>query len=268
MTFRASILSAAVAAAIVAFALVAPARAGQDHAYLKPDLRIGEQLTHVFSKAVSINGHGFSEYVRRVSGTGDVTVTSIGPEAIVFSASYRYDGRPVGNGEEKRLADGVTGCWDGHCSVNLSTSGTLFNRALWGEAPADIHAGTTWTANIAQPWELGPPGTETVRVVRVEPSAGEIVLVREGSGSGRSTDDGEPGERITITTGDGKPLEVSVVPGRTTWRGRTIVRKGVIVSDTIMVERHVRLVSASGRTFEGEQRSYTLENLLQDRRGS
>jgi hypothetical protein len=28
----------------------------------------------------------------------------------------------------------------------------------------------------------------------------------------------------------------------------------------------VTLISASGRTFEGEQRSYTLENLLQDQR--
>jgi hypothetical protein len=265
MTFRFSTIPAAAAAALVMFALAAPARAGRDNVYLQPDLRVGEHLTHVFSKAVSIKGNGFSEYVRRVSGTGDVTVTSTGPEGIVFTASYRYDGRPVASAEEKHLADRTTDCWDGKCSANLSTSGSLFNRTLWGKAPADVQAGTTWTVDIAQPWELGPPGTETVRVERVDPAAGEIVLMREGSGSGRSADDGTPGQLITVTTGDGKPLEVSVVPGKTTWSGHTIVRRGVIVSDTIMVDRHVKLVSASGRTFEGEQRSYTLENLLQDR---
>lgn len=51
----------------------------------------------------------------------------------------------------------------------------------------------------------------------------------------------------------------------TTWSAYTIVRKGAIVGDTIVVKRHVTLVSASSRKFEGEQRSYTLENLLRDR---
>lgn len=265
MILRFSTVPAAAMATIVLFALAAPARAGQGNAYLKPDLRVGEQLTHVFSKAVSIKGDGFKEYVARTSGTDNVRATSTGPKAIVFEASYRYDGRPAGNGEEKRMTDGITDCWNDKCSVNLSSSGTLFNAALWGVVPDDLRVGTTWTARIAQPWELGPPGTETVRVARLDPVNNEITLVREGSGSGRSTDDGKPDKHITITTGDGKPLEVSVVPGKTTWSGYTIVRKGVIVSDTIMVERHVKLVSASGRTFEGEQRSYTLENLLKDR---
>jgi hypothetical protein len=262
MTFRFRPVPAAAAAAIIVFAFAVPAHAGQGNAYLKPDLRVGEQLTHVFSKTVSINGDGFDEYVRRISGTGHVKVASIRSGAIAFQARYRYDGRPAASGEEKRMADGVTDCWDGKCSVNLSTSGTLLNRSLWGEAPTDVQVGTTWTVDIAQPWELGPPGTETVRVVRLDPANDEITLVREGSGRGRSTDDGKTGKRITITTTDGKQVDVIVVPGRTTWRGRTIVRKGVIVSDTIMVERHVKLVSASGRSFEGEQRSYTLENLL------
>jgi hypothetical protein len=55
-----------------------------------------------------------------------------------------------------------------------------------------------------------------------------------------------------------------VIPGTARWNGYTTIRRGVIVSDTIMVRRRVTLVSRSGDKFEGEQRSYTLLNLLPD----
>jgi hypothetical protein len=250
--------------AILGLSGVAGTQAAQGNAYLEPDLRIGEQLVHVFSKAVSIQGTGFEEYVRRVSGTGQGTVRSIDAHGIAFDATYRYDGHPAATAVEKRLGDGVTDCWDGQCAVNDSTSGRLFNRSLWGKAPDDLRVGMTWTARLDR-WEIGPAGTETVSVVQIDPRNREVTLVRTGRGAGPSDDD-DRAERIRITVADGQPLEVKVVPGTTTWRGRTIVRRGVIVSDVIMVARHVTLISASGRTFEGEQRSYTLENLLQDQR--
>jgi hypothetical protein len=42
------------------------------------------------------------------------------------------------------------------------------------------------------------------------------------------------------------------------------VREGVIIADEILVQRHVTLVGTTGQKLEGEQRSYTLENLAAD----
>lgn len=231
--------------------------------YLNPRLDKGERLVHVFSRAISIKGVGFHEYVTRVSGTTSDAVKSIGTTGIVFRESYRYDGHPAGSGENRILADGATSCWNGKCTVNHQTSGATFNHLLWGNAPANLHTGTTWKVAITASWELGPSGLETVRVVHIDPANHTITLYRQGHGTGFSLYD-QRRKQLTITTDKGKLLEVSVEPGETRWSGRTIVRDGIIVSDTIMVKRRVTLTSASGRKFEGEERAYTLENLLQD----
>lgn len=267
MTLRT--LALIVGITILAVAFVAPVHAASNSSrtFLRPHLQVGEHLSHVFSRAISIKGAGFKEVVARVSGTSHATVASIGPDGIAMRGGYRYDGRPSGRGKQKLLPDGVTACWNGQCAIDHETSGATFNRTLWGRAPEHLHVGSAWAATIHEPWELGPPGSETVRVVRLNPPDHEVTLFREGRGSGRSLHDRRI-KQITITTDDGATLKVTVVPGETHWSGRTIVRDGIIVADTIMVNRHVMLVSASGRKFAGEERAYTLENLLQDDAGS
>lgn len=263
MKFR--LLARGISAALPLFASMA-AHADSSDAYLKPAVKTGERLADVFSKAVSIQGAGFDEYVRRISGSAYYAVTGVAPDGISFSQDYRYDGHPGGNADYKVLADGVSDCFQGKCSVDDETSGILFNSLLWGPVPKDLHVGSHWTAHITQSWEIGPPGTEEVRVVRLDPANGEITLAREGSGNGSSSDDEareKAGKPVTLTK-DGKEIEVSVVTGATHWSGYTTIRKGVIVADVIMVERHVTLVEKSGEKFEGEQRSYTLLNLLKD----
>ncbi len=125
----------------------------------------------------------------------------------------------------------------------------------------------TWDVAIPRPWEIGPAGTEQVRVLRVDPRNEVVTLSRTGNGAGLSSDDQsreKSGKPMQITTTAGKTIEVSVIPGETSWSGYTTIRRGIIVSDVIMVRRHVTLVSRSGDKFEGEQRSYTLLNLLPD----
>jgi hypothetical protein len=239
------------------------ARAASSARFLKPDLKIGEHLTSVFSKAVDISGPGFQEMVSRTSGTGDETVTRINDGEIAFSATVLYDGHAVQSGTDTRLKDGITECWNSHCAVNDSTSGLLFNPYLWGDIPGEVQAGSSWTATIAKPWEIGPAGTEQVRVLRLDPANGEITLVREGTGTGNSSDDLRKPE-IAITTNNGRTLKVKVIPGGSRWSGYTTIRRGVIVGDEILVQRHVTLVAPDGETFEGEQRAYTLENLARD----
>lgn len=252
------------ALAILAIICIAT-RAGAEasHAYLTPDLRVGDRLSSVFSKAVAITGPGFQDVVKRISGTGEEQVTAILGGEITMRAQSLYDGRPVQKGIHKRLADGVSDCWNGQCVVNDETSGTLFNRYLWGDAPQDIHAGSTWRLSIAKAWEIGPPGTERVRVLRLDPLNHEITLTRTGSGSGASSDDAYMHE-MTITTGTGQKLDVQVIPGEAHWSGRTVVREGVIVADEILLERHVTLLAQTGQRLQGEERVYTLENQAPD----
>ncbi|HEX5461755.1 MAG TPA: hypothetical protein VFX20_17460 [Steroidobacteraceae bacterium] len=240
------------------------AAAEPSSAYLAPNLKVGERLSSVFSKAVAISGPGFQEVVRRISGTGEDVVTAVHGNQITFRGEGVYDGRPVQKWVHERMADGITDCWNDHCALNDETSGTIFNRYLWGDVPDDVRPGDSWAVTLAKPWEIGPRGTEQVRVLRLDPVNRVITLTREGSGVGPSSDDAHRNS-ITITTTNGKTLDVRIVPGEAHWSGYTTVREGVIIADEILVERHVTLVAHTGQKFEGEQRSYTLENLASDR---
>jgi hypothetical protein len=226
-------------------------------------------LSDVFAKTVSTKGEGFEEKVDRISGTADYTVTGVTAKAFVFDESDRYDGYPASGPvhDIEILRDGITNCHAGKCRINDQTSGVIFNPLLWGKAPDQLRAGTSWDVAIPDPWEIGPAGTEQVRVLRVDPGNGSITLLRTGRGEGMSSDDQSREKRakpMQITTTARKTVTVSVIPGKASWSGYTTIRRGVIVSDVIMVQRHVTLVSASGEKFEGEQRSYTLLNLSRD----
>lgn len=230
---------------------------------LRPHVAVGRHVSHAFSLAISLEGAGFKTLVQRVSGTGGGVVTSADSKGIAMQSTYQYDGRPVSSGTEKFLADGQTTCWNDRCAVDHETSGAFFNRTLWGNPPADLQVGSHWTATIAQPWELGPAGTATVRVVQLDPANHTVTLSREGHGSGPSLHDQQV-KQITLTTDDGASVQAKVIPGEASWHGRTIVRDGIIVADTILVERDVTLETATGHKFKGKERLYTLENLLQD----
>jgi hypothetical protein len=237
--------------------------------FLHPDLKVGERLSDVFSKTVSTQGPGFKETVDRISGTADYTVAGVTAKAIVFDEDDRYDGYPASGPlhNVEILRDGITNCYAGKCRINDQTSGVVFNPLLWGNAPDPLRAGMSWDVAIPGPWEIGPAGTEQVRVLRVDQGNGVVTLSRTGNGTGLSSDDQsreKRGKPMQITTTAGKTIEVSVIPGKASWIGYTTIRKGVIVSDVIMVQRHVTLVSKSGDRFEAEQRAYTLLNLSQD----
>lgn len=247
------------------------ARAEPATTFLHPDLKVGQHLSDVFAKTVSIKGAGFAEKVDRISGTADYTVTGVTAKAFVFDEDDRYDGYPASGPvhDIEILRDGITNCHAGKCRVNDQTSGVIFNPLLWGKGPGPgpLRAGMSWNVSIPKPWEIGPAGTGRVRVLRVDPRNGVVTLSRSGSGEGPSSDDQsreKRGKPMRITTTAGKTIEVSVIPGKASWQGCTTIRRGVIVSDVIMVQRHVMLVSASGDKFEGEQRSYTLLNLSPD----
>jgi hypothetical protein len=247
-----------VAAAVALSGLVCgTAFADPSAGYLEPVLKPGDRQATVFSKAVSIKGQGFDEYVGRVSGTATDTVTAVAPDALTLGVTYRYDGRPEGAGSVVIRDHGTTTCHKDQCSANDETSGARFIPYLWGNIPDDIAVGTSWTADIAKPWEIGPKGTERVTVVRLDKDAHLVTLKREGEGDGPSSDDVQSNGKRNIVVG-GKTVAVTIAPGHTHWEGFTTIAQGITVSDEIIARRHVTLTADTGDKYEGEERVYTL----------
>lgn len=237
--------------------------------FLKPRVRVGEQITDVYSKSVSWSGAGLQGHVVRYSGTSTYTITAVGPDAIVFDETDQSDGQPPPPAVHgaKVLADGDTWCYRNTCRVNDQTSGVFFIPLLWGVAPESLRAGSTWRVTIDKPWEIGPEGTEQVRVVGADAAEGTVTLVRHGSGNGPSSDElhwMRAGKPIEITATDGDRIAVTLHPGKSTWNGYTTIRRGVIVGDEIMVTQQVAFVAKDGRKWNAELRAYTLLNLASD----
>lgn len=237
--------------------------------YLKPHVHVGQQITDVYSKSVSWSGAGLKGHVVRYSGASTYTITAVAPDSIVFDEMDRSDGQPPSPAVHgaKVLADGNTWCYKGKCRINDQTSGVFFIPLLWGVAPDSPHAGSTWRVKIDESWEIGPKGSEQVRVIDMDPARGAITLVRHGSGAGPSSDElrwKRASAPIEITTTDDSRVAVTLQPGNSTWSGRTTICHGVIVSDEIMVTQQVKFVAKDGRTWNAELRAYTLLNLGDD----
>lgn len=234
------------------------AHADASSAYFRLQLQKGETYTTVFSKAISIKGDGFKEIVSRISGSASDTVVNPDPANPAFKNNYRYDGFTEGASQYDVRNGGTTYCGHGKCATDAESSGVMFNPLLWGTPPNDLKVGMTWKIKITQPWELGPPGTETVRVVSLDPVNHVVMLDRWGSGSGES--DSEDAHTAHITVGN-QTAVATLVPGPSHWSGQTVFRHGIILSDVILIERPVTLVSTLGK-FQGMEREYTLLNAM------
>lgn len=231
-----------------------PARSGP---YLTAALKPGQRLDTIFSKAVAITGEDFDPLVRRISGTGSDEITAVAPDAISDHEEYVYDGRAAGSATFTIRNHGITDCdARNKCTVNDSTSATIFDSLLWGPIPGEVAVGSTWKAKVRTPWEIGPPGQEEISVVRLDPSLGLITLTRAGSGRGSSSDDAVL-NTFTIVS-HGRSIKVKLRPGPATWHGRATFVHGVTISDEIMLTRPVELGGDNGQVFHGKERIYTL----------
>jgi hypothetical protein len=111
---------------------------------------------------------------------------------------------------------------------------------------------------ITAPWELGPTGTQKVTVIAIDPIDQRITLRREGHGDGAFLGD----KLATTLVRDGHSHAFTVQPGRSHWYGYTTFRAGVVVSDELMVERPVTLVSGELGRIAASQREYILLNAM------
>ena len=242
--------------------ILPPAAYGADQAitnpYLTPQLQKGQVFADVFSKAVELQGDGFEPYTGRYSGTEAYKVLDLDPSKPSFDTKSPAFDNPSYHAVATLSDGGRNWCEQGgQCSVNRQTSGPIFNPVLWGTPTGELKVGQTWKVAVTEPWEIGPPGRETVRVVSLDPAEGIVTLEREGSGSGPSQDDAH---KLPIVV-KGAKQEAAVVAGSATWSGLTTIQRGMILNDEILIRRRVTLQTAVG-TFNGEETVYTLLNLM------
>jgi hypothetical protein len=193
--------------------------------YFQVRLRAGDAFENVFERTL------YRDVPRRISGYATYVIKRVDGTHYDFTSSWAYYGRAgkVNDVQAAELApDGVYYISGTARALATDSSGPFFNSWLWGKPPDRIAPGTTWTYQIPAAWELGPSGTQTVRVVSIDPANDRIVLERTGSGAGAPLS-------VNLHDIDG------AMPswGTTTWKGMTIVREGLIESDQITVHHEL-----------------------------
>jgi hypothetical protein len=223
---------------------------------LETKMEVSQEIGNIFSRTITFQINGFDPFVRRVSGTGIYKVESVTPQQIVMSSSFLYDGNPISTGETTVKDGGRTTCWKGDCSISTDASGVSINPLLWGAPKGKLHVGQSWEVTIAVPWELGPAGKQTVKVISIDPANDSITLEREGEGEGDAVKE----IKKLLLVKDKKTYAVEVTAGRAKWSGYATFRRGVIQSDVLLVERPVTVTSEDLGQSSGTERQYILLN--------
>jgi len=225
---------------------------------LTTKVKVAEEIGNVFSRTISFRVDGYDEFVRRVSGTGTYKALEVTPEQIVFDSHFRYDGVPASSGKTTVKEDGRTVCWNEKCSTWTDASGVSFNPLFWGMPKGDLRVGQTWTVDIPVPWELGPAGKETIKVISIDPKNDSITLERSGEGEGAAENEIK---KVPLVK-DKKTYVVDVTAGKASWDGYTTFRRGIIMSDVLLMQRPIKVSSKETGESTGIERQYILLNAM------
>ncbi|MBO9730712.1 MAG: hypothetical protein J7623_18870 [Chitinophaga sp.] len=232
-------------------------QAQQHPGYLTLRLTKGDTLANIYSRTIAITGDQFQPVVYRVSGSSSYVVTNNDARNPSFTETDIYDEQPDTHAEVTIGLNG-TNVFAGKSFLNPNASGLLYSEFIWGPIPAKLHEGDTWQHTISQAWELGGPGTQTVKVIALDPQHATITLQREDTSEGFFDHDVQ---QLPITTKEAKKLKATVTPGTAHWTGYTSFKNGVVISDELLVIRPVTL-EAEGQRFSGKQREYMLLNAM------
>lgn len=242
----------AAASAFVWVGQVSPSVAAiQATAPLAVKINAGDEFSNVFSRTISIVVEGFDPLVRRASGSAFYKATAVSDASFTFKGHYWYDGHPASDSPAIFSDGGRTVCWGSKCGPNTDASGLMYNPLLWGTPPRKVELGEKWTTRVPLPWELGPPGKETIEVASVNRADSTVTLLREGQGDGAFLDD----PKTLTLTDEGKKTEFQIYGGRAHWSGSATFRHGIVQSDALVVERPLTLKSLS-KVYHGYEREY------------
>ncbi len=222
--------------------------------YLKPAPRAGDIVSDITYRVIATHGPGMEDNVWQVPATGTYTIlNSDSPGIIKWTVSVRMDGKlTIQDAEGDYRDDGKTMCFKGKCSFTTDASGPFFNPTFWGNPQGDLKPGMSWTVELTQPWELGPPGKQIVTVLSVDKLNGMVVLKREGQGVGSY----EGKHDVALITRDGKQYRVGVKHGNAHWIGQAVFKHGVVVSDELLCNTDVELSSSEVGTIQAHERQY------------
>ncbi|MEP6613988.1 MAG: hypothetical protein ABJA76_18930 [Mucilaginibacter sp.] len=221
------------------------------------NLKKGEKLANIYSRAIAFASDDFAPLVFRVSGTSYYEVLDDNPTKPKFNETDLYDGRPAGTGVSQIGLDGK-GTYEGKEFTNTSASGLLYTTLVWGTAPASLKEGDTWAADITVPWELGGAGKQTITVISIDANHNTITLKRDGNSEGYFDHDMK---QLEVTLKDGKKVKMNLTPGTATWTGYTTFKNGIVLADELLVTRPVTLTTDSLH-FTASQREYILLNAM------
>ncbi|MBB2197174.1 MAG: hypothetical protein ABF479_15570 [Gluconacetobacter sp.] len=228
----------------------------------EPSLKSGDVFSNAFSIQRSVTAPGYQEFVWRNGGTADYRVTKATTHGIEFDMQARYDGRPIARHHISMTPSGDRFCIFNAakiaCESDRDASGLLFNQAVWGRPLGALKSGSYWHESHLSAWEFGGAGgSQDVIVTGYDITTGAITLSRAGSAEGFYSEN----DPTTITLlKDGHQKEFHLRPGHTSWRGVTIIKAGIVLSDEIIVERDDVLVDDGNRTVTAHERRIMLEN--------
>jgi hypothetical protein len=222
--------------------------------YLKPHVKAGEVLSDITYRVISLQTPGYDDSVYQIPATGTFTFAEDSvPNAISWRISARYDAKMSIKDEAGEFRDaGKTECFKGQCSLTTDASGPFFNPTFWGDPKGPLKPGMSWTVNLQQPWELGPPGQQTITVISLDPADGIVILKREGSGVGSF----EGKNDVAMLKRDGKQYRVTVKYGDAHWVGQAVFQHGVAISDELLCNMSVELSSPEVGTLKAQERQY------------
>jgi len=227
------------------------------NSYFIPTFRTGEKFATIFSRTIAVTSGDFPSVVRRISGTGNYTVTDNNDQTTKFDALFVYDGRPEDRSKVSFLDSGKTISYNGKLLSNTDASGLSYNPRLWGTAPKEIKPGVSWETKIDSAWELGGAGSQKITVLSIDPVNHAVTLKREGDGEGALAYD----EKEMDIVRNGNKIRVKITPGKTHWVGYTIFKNGIVISDELMMTRALTL-SYEEQRFTAKQRQYILLNQM------
>jgi hypothetical protein len=226
--------------------------------YLRPHFVRGQHFSNIFSLMLSIEGAGFDTWVRRVAGSGTYVVSSVTETQAIFKSWYRYDALGAGSGSFAMDLTSLYPVHAGKIAPDTDASGFAYNPFLWGPTRSDLRVGETWTVAIPTQWELGPPGLQHVTVVSLDAADGTVTLEREGTTESQAAN----AKPFTVVVHGIKRVVHSFLDGPTHWRGYTVFRKGIVMSDDVLMECSVVLKAPGQPDLRGTKRAIMLLNAV------